>query len=78
MTFDIDEGTLTLSKDGQRLGIMKDNLSGEFCLLVRGEATLSQGHTRVSIERGKNRRAFNTIQAYRANFSVYPPIARRV
>ena len=74
MTIDIDEGSLTLFKDGQRLGKMRNNLSGEYCWLVRGEATLSQGHTRVSIERGNNSPAFHPPPRRRRRFRNYVPL----
>ena len=59
MTLDYAEGTVTVFKDGQRLGgMMYGKLSGEYCWFVKGEATLSQGRTMVSIERGNKSQAF--------------------
>ena len=31
LLLDLDEGTLTVYKNGRRLGVMKDGLSGEYC-----------------------------------------------
>jgi len=67
MTLDYAEGTVTVFKDGQRLGgMMYGKLSGEYCWFVKGEATLIQGRTMVSIERGNKSQAF--ISGYISGF----------
>ena len=34
LLLDLDEGTLSVYKNGRRLGTMKDGLSGEYCWLM--------------------------------------------
>ena len=46
---DLDNGTLSVYQDGQRLGTLKDGLAGEYCWFV---GFWSKGD--VSIERGYN------------------------
>ena len=31
LLLDLDEGTLSIFKNGRRLGVMKDGLDGEYC-----------------------------------------------
>lgn len=56
MTLDLDAGTLIVFKNGQRVGLMKAGLSGEYCWFVKGEASSSQGRVMVSIDRGTSRK----------------------
>ena len=49
MLLDLDNGTLSVYQDGQRLGTLKDGLAGEYCWFV---GFWSKGD--VSIERGYN------------------------
>ena len=69
MTLDLDAGTVIVFKDGQRVGVMKGGLSGEYCWLVKGEATSSQGRAMVSIERGNESQAFD-VDYNRNRFGV--------
>ena len=48
MLLDLDEGTLAVYKNGRRLGVMKDGLSGEYCWFT---SLLGCGCS-VSVERG--------------------------
>ena len=48
LLLDLDEGTLTVYKNGRRLGVMKSGLSGEYCWFV----SMYEGDSTVSIERG--------------------------
>jgi len=48
LLLDLDEGTLTVYKNGRKLGIMKSGLTGEYCWYT---SMHSRGDT-VSIERG--------------------------
>ena len=59
MTLDLDAGTLLVFKDGQRVGVMKAGLSGEYCWFIKGEARSSQGRAMVSIEWGNESQAFD-------------------
>ena len=48
MLLDLEEGTLTIYQDNQRLGVMKSGLAGEYCWGV-----FMNGANTVSITRGK-------------------------
>ena len=72
MTLDLDAGTLIVFKDGQRVGIMKRGLSGEYCWFIKGEATMSRvsiERAMVSIERGNKSQAFD-VDYNRNRFGV--------
>lgn len=49
LLLDLDEGTLTVYKDGRRLGVIQDGLTGEYCWFAeipceaRGEVSISRG-----------------------------------
>lgn len=49
LLLDLDEGTLTVYKDGRRLGVIQDGLTGEYCWFTEipceagGEVTISRG-----------------------------------
>ena len=47
LLLDLEEGTLTVYKNGRRLGVMMEGLSGEYCWYT----TIGSSIT-VSIERG--------------------------
>ena len=47
LLLNIDEGTLAVYKNGVRLGILKEGLSGEYCWY-----TTLYDHSTVRIERG--------------------------
>ena len=47
MLLDLDEGTLSVYKDGRKLGVMKSGLAGQYCWV----ASMWNG-TSVSIKRG--------------------------
>ena len=47
MLLDLDEGTLSVYKNGRKLGVMKRGLSGQYCWVV----TLLPGR-QVTIKRG--------------------------
>ncbi|EJK70318.1 hypothetical protein THAOC_08333 [Thalassiosira oceanica] len=47
MLLDLDEGTLTVFKDGRRLGVMKERLGGEYCWFVAARFSCT-----ISISRG--------------------------
>lgn len=53
LLLDLDEGTLTLYKDGRRLGVLKTGLTGEYCWFAEitceasGEVTISRGEPPV-------------------------------
>ena len=55
MLLDLDEGTLTVYKNGRRLGVMKKGLAGPYCwvatLFNGSQVTMKRG-TSVSIKRG--------------------------
>jgi len=48
LLLDLDEGTLSVFKDGRRLGVMKDGLDGEYCWFVTAYSGCE-----VSILKGK-------------------------
>ena len=48
MLLDLDEGTLAVYKNGRRLGVMKNRLSGEYCWFT----SLYRRDCSLSIERG--------------------------
>ena len=52
LLLDLDEGTLTVYKNGRRLGVMKIKLSGEYCWFTCMFG-YSKRKSTVSIERGK-------------------------
>jgi len=47
MLLDLDEGTLTVYKNGQRLGVMKKGLAGPYCWVV----SMHKG-TQITLKRG--------------------------
>ena len=47
MLLDLDEGTLSVYKNGRKLGVMKRGLAGHYCWVV----SLREG-TQVTIKRG--------------------------
>lgn len=47
MLLDLDEGTLSVYKNGQKLGVMKRGLAGPYCWMT----TISKGFS-VTIKRG--------------------------
>jgi len=49
MLLDLDEGTLSVYKNGRRLGVMKSGLIGPYCWVV---SLYRQGDQLVSIKRG--------------------------
>ena len=54
LLLDLDEGTLTVYKDGTRLGVMMDGLSGEYTWVVEITAQANgspDGQNAVRIER---------------------------
>jgi hypothetical protein len=50
LLLDLDEGTLSVYKNGRRLGTMKDGLSGEYCWLMSIQG--ASNSTAVQIKRG--------------------------
>ena len=50
LLLDLDNGTLTVFKNGRRLGILKDDLAGNFCWMVYARDWA--GTFGVAIERG--------------------------
>ena len=54
MLLDLDEGTLSIYKNGRKLGIIENGLAGSYCWVVsllREELVLPRG-TSVAIKRG--------------------------
>ncbi|KAL9189829.1 hypothetical protein ACHAXT_009504 [Thalassiosira profunda] len=54
LLLDLDEGTLAVYKDGRRLGVMMDGLTGEYCWVVNLQA---QAHGRPEQQNVRIRRA---------------------
>ncbi|EJK53040.1 hypothetical protein THAOC_27593 [Thalassiosira oceanica] len=48
LLLDLDEGTLSVFKDGRRLGAMKEGLGGEYCWFVTADSPCT-----ISISRGR-------------------------
>ena len=48
MLLDLDEGTLSVYKNGRKLGVMKRGLAGQYCWVV----SLRSGGSQVTIKRG--------------------------
>ena len=52
LLLDLDEGTLSLYHDGERIAMLKDGLSGEYCWFATVYTNLARRDASVTIQRG--------------------------
>ena len=53
LLLDLDAGTLSVYKDGRKLGVMKEGLAGAYCWFVfRFFGPLTRGNCNINVKRG--------------------------
>jgi len=52
LLLDLDAGTLSVFKDGRKLGLMKEGLTGAYCWYVNRYVHSSTGKCSINVKRG--------------------------